>query len=129
MQTLVRTFPCEVHELPTLRLTLEQWLLVNDIDVDARVAAVIAAHEAAANAIEHGHCNEIELEGRLEPEHTIYLEVRADGNWRLPSNSDDGRGRGLTLINGLMDSVSVDTHPDCTSVRMRRRFRPSTYEI
>ena len=129
METLVRTFPCEVHELPTLRLTLEQWLLINDIDVETRAAAVIAAHEAAANAIEHGQCEELELEGRLEPEHSIYLEVRADGNWKPPSDSDDERGRGLMLIKGLMDSVTIDKYRDRTSVRMRRRYRSSSDEI
>jgi anti-sigma regulatory factor (Ser/Thr protein kinase) len=129
LRELVRSFPCQIEALPVLRLTLEQWLFTNAIDVDTRSAAVLAAHEAAANAIEHGQCNEIELEGRLEPEHTIYLEVRADGTWKPPTTHDDERGRGLQLIHGLMESVTIDTDPDRTTIRMRRRYRPITDRI
>ena len=89
----------------------------------------MAAHEAAANAIEHGQCNEIELEGRLEPEHTIYLELGADGTWKPPNTDNEERGRGLQLIHGLMESVTIDTDPDRTTIRMRRRYRPITDEL
>jgi anti-sigma regulatory factor (Ser/Thr protein kinase) len=129
VQELVRSFPCQVEALPVLRLTVEQWLVTNAIDVDTRAAAILAAHEAAANAIEHGQCGEIELEARLEPEHMIYLEVRADGTWKPPSTENDERGRGLQLIHGLMESVAIDTHPERTIIRMRRRYRPITDKI
>ena len=129
MQALVCSFPCEVEALPALRLTLEQWLLVNGIDEEARAAAVLAAHEAAANAIEHGECGQIELEGRLELQEVIYLEVRAGGRWKPMSAENDERGRGLQLIHGLMESVTIDTGPAGTSVRMHRRYRPITDEI
>jgi anti-sigma regulatory factor (Ser/Thr protein kinase) len=125
LQVLVRSFPCEMQVLPVLRRTLERWLANNAVDSESRAAAVMATHEAAANAIEHGKCDKIELEGLLESD-VIYIEVRADGSWQTPSNDNDERGRGLLLIEALMESVTIAKHSNCTSVQMRRHYGPIT---
>jgi anti-sigma regulatory factor (Ser/Thr protein kinase) len=123
LQALVRTFPCQVEELPVLRFALEQWLLMSGVDAETMSAALLATHEAAANAIEHGECEELELEGRLEPQQMISIEVRDGGSWKTPQAGSDERGRGLQLIHGLMESVTINQGSLGTSVCMRRRYR------
>jgi anti-sigma regulatory factor (Ser/Thr protein kinase) len=44
--------------------------------------------------------------------------VRDHGGWRPPREGD--RGRGISLMQALMDTVEVDPTPDGTTVRMQR---------
>jgi len=60
-----------------------------------------------------------EVEGRLE-DSDVVLRVRDYGSWRPPRGSH--RGRGLRLINALMEDVQVDRGEGGTEVRMRRRL-------
>jgi anti-sigma regulatory factor (Ser/Thr protein kinase) len=46
--------------------------------------------------------------------------VRDSGSWR--EQRGENRGRGLKIIEGLMDSVEVSTERDGTVVHMRRRL-------
>ena len=46
--------------------------------------------------------------------------MRDTGGWREPRPSDFGKG--LILMRELMDEVDVDSGPDGTVVRMRRRL-------
>ena len=54
------------------------------------------------------------------PELAVDITVRDGGNWR--SRSPAGGGHGLQLMRGMMDSVDVQTGPEGTVVRMRRRI-------
>jgi anti-sigma regulatory factor (Ser/Thr protein kinase) len=119
MQDVFRSFPCQVEALPVLRLALEQWLSVGGVDAEAMSAAVLATHEAAANAGEHSECDDLEVDGRLEARQMISIEVRDGGGWKTPQAGNDERGRGLQLIHGLMENVTVNAGSLGTSVRMR----------
>ena len=46
--------------------------------------------------------------------------MRDRGSWR--ERRSEHRGRGLRIIEGLMDEVEVATEADGTVVRMRRRL-------
>jgi anti-sigma regulatory factor (Ser/Thr protein kinase) len=46
--------------------------------------------------------------------------VRDRGSWRERRGAH--RGRGLKIIEGLMDDVEVTTESDGTVIRMRRRL-------
>jgi anti-sigma regulatory factor (Ser/Thr protein kinase) len=46
--------------------------------------------------------------------------VRDKGSWRERRGAH--RGRGLNIIEGLMDDVEVTSEPDGTVIRMRRRL-------
>jgi anti-sigma regulatory factor (Ser/Thr protein kinase) len=120
LRTFIRSAPCEAPVLSELRHELEHWLLLNGIPEQARSAVVLAAHEAAADAIEHASCRELQLKGWLEQDQ-IYVEVQADGSWKPPL--EDELERGLTLISSLMNSFIVDAHRDRTIVRMRRTMQ------
>jgi anti-sigma regulatory factor (Ser/Thr protein kinase) len=50
----------------------------------------------------------------------VVASVRDTGSWR--DQRDQQRGRGLTIIEGLMDDVEVTRGPGGTIVRMRRRL-------
>jgi len=54
------------------------------------------------------------LEGAIE------LRVRDFGSWRAPRTGSQGRGLGL--IEALMDEVEIDRGPAGTIVRMRRKI-------
>ena len=51
----------------------------------------------------------------------LTITVHDDGSWRPARQGDQGRG--LSLMDALMDSVEVEREDDGTTVRMRRRVR------
>jgi anti-sigma regulatory factor (Ser/Thr protein kinase) len=56
----------------------------------------------------------------------VEVTVRDSGSWRPPSSAQGGRG--LHLMHGLMDGVDMDTGPNGTIVRLRRRVGVATAE-
>ena len=122
VQVFSGSVPCRLPKWQELRNSLAHWLHDDRIPEEARAAVVLATHEAAVNAIEHGRCEEIHVEARIE-EDLIHLEVRADGAWKPPEPGNDERGRGMILMHRLMDSVTVDKGDHGTAVRMHRRLR------
>ncbi len=80
--------------------------------------------EAAANAIEHAYGPvdaDFELDVRLE-QGEVLARVSDSGRWReqRPAGAEGTRGRGLGIIEGLMDEVEVIRSELGTTVRMRR---------
>jgi anti-sigma regulatory factor (Ser/Thr protein kinase) len=57
------------------------------------------------------------MSGRIEGQ-TVDIEVRDFGAWRAAREGD--RGRGLSLMQALMDTVEVTPTPEGTTVRLRR---------
>jgi anti-sigma regulatory factor (Ser/Thr protein kinase) len=51
----------------------------------------------------------------------LTASVRDTGNWR--EKRGEHRGRGLRIIEDLMDEVEVEREEDGTLIRMRRRIR------
>jgi anti-sigma regulatory factor (Ser/Thr protein kinase) len=82
---------------------------------------LVAAGEAVANAIEHGH--------RDSPEGIITLRATAladqvqltvvdSGSWKPPQPAAERhRGRGITLMRALMQEVAI--HPDATGTTVQ----------
>ena len=99
-----------------------RWLGMTQASAQDTYDITIACGEACANAIEHAYGarpSRFEVEGRLEGD-AIFLRVRDFGSWRAPRGSH--RGRGLKLINALMEDVEIDRGARGTEVRMRRRL-------
>ena len=85
-------------------------------------AVGVAVSEAIANVVEHAYGPRdavFELEAALE-EGRVAIAVRDFGRWRGARGED--RGRGLGLMEALMDSVELSRTSDGTTVRMRRRL-------
>ena len=86
-----------------------------------------SANEAAANAIEHAY-GPADAEFTLElgiDDGVVWATVSDAGSWRKPRGSgrDGTRGRGLGIIEGLMDEVDVSRSDTGTTVRMRRKLK------
>jgi anti-sigma regulatory factor (Ser/Thr protein kinase) len=113
-------FPTEPHALASMRSLLRRWLRHAEGTEQEIAEITTACGEAATNAIEHAGSasgTPFEVLGRLDGRE-IDIVVRDYGAWRAPRSDDQGRG--LSLIEALMDHVEVEPTPEGTSVRMRR---------
>jgi serine phosphatase RsbU (regulator of sigma subunit)/anti-sigma regulatory factor (Ser/Thr protein kinase) len=114
--------PAEPEALSSVRKALERWLSEAGTDRRDAHAIKVACGEACANAIEHAY-RPGDAAFRIEARRNdteVLIVVRDFGGWREPRGTD--RGRGLPLMQALMDSVHVDPSSDGTTVRLRRRL-------
>jgi anti-sigma regulatory factor (Ser/Thr protein kinase) len=117
------TLPAEPMELSSLRRALQRWLAECEASDSDSFDIVLACNEACANAIEHAYGPgdaSVHVDAALSGD-KVAITVRDHGRWREPRG--DNRGRGLALIETLMDSVNIVTDPDTgTEVSMTRRL-------
>jgi PAS domain S-box-containing protein len=113
-------FPPQPEALSSMRSLLRRWLR-HAAGTEQEIAEITTAcGEAATNAIEHagaGSARAFEVLGRLQGRE-VDITVRDYGAWRAPRDGDQGRG--LSLMEALMDSVEVTPTHEGTSVRLRR---------
>lgn len=112
---------------PTRRM-IRQWAGAHGIPDLRTERLLLASGEALANAMEHAYAGTgpgaIELVIRLDPDGTIVTQVHDFGTWREPDPAavNGGgarlRGRGIPLMNGLMDRVEVVRQAAGTTVTM-----------
>jgi anti-sigma regulatory factor (Ser/Thr protein kinase) len=106
--------------LAGIRDLLRRWLTHHGATADEAYDITVASQEACANAIEHAYGpgeQVFELEACREGE-VFEIVVRDHGQWRTPRGTH--RGRGLTLMQALMDSVEVQRTDSGTTVVLRR---------
>lgn len=118
-------YPAVPESAARVRHTLERWLAERGTAIEARQDIVLAASEAAANAVEHAY-GPADATFRLVARHSdgeIELAITDSGSWRPPR---DDEGRGLVFMNALMDAVQVDPGPAGTTVLMRKRVGAGT---
>ena len=117
-----RRVQAEPWRLKSLRADLTAWLEARGIGASDRDAVVLACSEAAANAMEHAyvgsHGDVCVLADTVPGE--VTLAVRDRGAWRIPGTH--GRGRGLKIVEHVMDEVVLDRGRG-TRITMRRRLR------
>lgn len=102
-------------ELRVMRRSLRSWLERTTATARTRDAVLLATHEAAANAIVHGHPGgAISVSARQDEAGGFAIEVANVGGWTEPEEGHSGRG--LALMRELM--LGVEIH---TSVRMLSR--------
>jgi anti-sigma regulatory factor (Ser/Thr protein kinase) len=95
--------------LAALRRMLRRWLVEGGAS-DADIAAVtMAANEAWQNAIEHAHAfAPVPIDVAFErSDDEVAITVR-DAGTRIPGGSDPDRGRGIQLMQALVDSATID---------------------
>jgi len=112
----------EPGELSRLRRMLMRWLRATTASAQEIYDITIACGEACANAIEHAYGARpasFEVEGAVEGD-LVTLRVRDHGSWRAPRGQH--RGRGIKLINALMEDVRIERGEDGTEVFMRRHI-------
>ena len=122
------TFSADRGQLTRVRAALRSWLgrcglsrrLIQDI--------LVAAGEACANAIEHGHRDAPGRDIRLQAEATVTrlrLTVTDTGSWRPARPAPDPlRGHGIALMRALMEQVTIEPGADGTTVGMEVAITP-----
>jgi GAF domain-containing protein/anti-sigma regulatory factor (Ser/Thr protein kinase) len=111
--------PAEPRVLASLRQTIKRWLHEHSVREDLVQDVLVAIGEACNNAIEHGSASLrgfFDLEAWIDDD--LHVVIRNDGSWR--GARETGGGRGLPLMEALMDDVEIDRSPLTTEVRMRR---------
>jgi len=116
------TLPAEPGSLAQLRRRLARFLHATGASQIEQYEITLTICEAAGNAIEHAYgpgdaTYEVEVtfdDGELT------AVVRDTGSWR--DKRGEHRGRGLNIIEDLMDDVAVEREGGGTLVRMRKRL-------
>ncbi|MEW2275355.1 SpoIIE family protein phosphatase [Streptomyces sp. SID685] len=123
---LEMTFPAESSQLAPVRRALRSWLDQCDLPPNAVQNVLVAAGEACANAIEHGHRHAPGEAVRLRAValvDTLRVTVADSGRWKVPQPEKNAhRGRGLSLMHALMQQVTVAPGPSGTTVDMQMRI-------
>lgn len=119
---LLMRLPATPSSLPLMRHTLRRWLAQSGATDQDIYEISVATAEACANSIEHAYQAadaHLEVDARVR-EGEVSITVRDWGRWRPPRGKH--RGRGLLLMQGLMDGVQVTPTDQGTTVQMRRRL-------
>ncbi|WP_228982116.1 SpoIIE family protein phosphatase [Streptomyces sp. DH12] len=123
---LEMTFPAESSQLAPVRTALRTWLERCLLPPQTAQNVLVAAGEACANAIEHGHRHNpgepvvLRAEARVDD---LLLTVSDSGRWKTPRpDADAHRGRGLTLMKAMMQQVTVVSDTSGTTVEMHTRI-------
>lgn len=115
-------FPAEAAQLAPVRRALRSWLNQCALPPQTVQNVLVAAGEACANAVEHGHRDTPGDTIRLRAEAqqgSMRLTVSDTGRWRPPRpEANPNRGRGVALMRALMQNVTVTSGPDGTTVAM-----------
>jgi PAS domain S-box-containing protein len=116
------TLPADPASLAGLRRRLARFLHATGASEAEQYEVMLTICEAAGNAIEHAY-------GPGDATYDVHVEfaagelvatVRDSGSWR--ERRDEHRGRGLSIIEQLMDDVKVAAEEGGTVVTMRRRL-------
>jgi anti-sigma regulatory factor (Ser/Thr protein kinase) len=122
------TFPAESAQLAPVRATLRTWLSRCDLSQKMVQDVLVAAGEACANAVEHGHRNAPGKQIQLRAAATVTqlrLTITDTGRWKV-SRSANGtnRGHGIPLMRALMQQVTIEPGDAGTTVDMQLRITP-----
>jgi PAS domain S-box-containing protein len=116
------TLPAEPEMLARLRRRLSRFLHAAGASEEETYEITLTISEAAGNAIEHAYGPgdaTFRVQAAVEDGELVVV-VRDSGRWR--ERRDEHRGRGLSIIEGLMEHVEVVREEHGTTVRMRRRL-------
>ena len=117
------TRPADASMLADLRRSWAIGLESHGAPSDAQDAVVLATHEAAANAIEHGRPAETTITAAMDTNVVDIIVTNTGEPWTATDhgNDDDG-GRGITLIKGLMTETAIHNDGRKTTAVMRLRL-------
>jgi anti-sigma regulatory factor (Ser/Thr protein kinase) len=111
-------FPARPESAPQFRIALRAFLEASHLDDGQISDVVLAAGEAAGNAIEHayrGRTGTFRLKAHMADKRLV-VEIWDQGRWRL--DGDPERGRGLGIMRALVDDVAIESTRAGTSVRL-----------
>ena len=121
-------FEADAGELAPVRHALRDWLNRCDVGVQLLNDVLIAAGEACVNAVEHGHRGRPEGRVRLRAvavADQLWIRIMDNGSWKIPdpqATAAGHRGRGIALMQGLMQHVTIQPSSTGTIVEMHARI-------
>lgn len=127
-------WPANPAQLAPIRAEVRRWLAALVLSDDTEGDVVLAVSEAASNAVEHAYRSVttddmVELTFWVESR-TFSIEVVDHGVWQHPVDSRNGRGRGIELMNKLVQFVMIHYDIRGTRVLLRHPCRkPSSAPI
>ncbi|MCW2580398.1 MAG: Sensor protein [Blastococcus sp.] len=116
--------PAEPSSIPALRRSLRAWLEGTRATDEQTYDLLLAACEAATNAIEHAQDPAepfVEVSAALSG-NEVRITVRDHGQWRERVPSMD-RGRGSTLMSAFGEVIAIPS-PEGTTVVIAGRLTP-----
>ena len=122
----IRVLKTRIKKKSGLKESSRRWLQRHGADEDETYDITVACQEACANAVEHAYAPG-PAGFDVEAEHAggeIRLTVRDRGHWRDARGTH--RGRGLPIMEALMDTVDIQHSADGTAVQMRRALGART---
>ena len=112
----------DAKALAPMRRALRAWL--TELGANQISDVVLAVDEAVANAIEHAGLATTATIAVVAHvvDNRLHIEICDEGLWKEPT-ANDTRGRGLLIMNAVMDGVSIEHRDDDTRVVMSRNLR------
>ena len=123
------TMPAIPASLPAIRHALRRWMADAGIEADDAYEVLVASCEACSNVIEHAYGlanGDVEVYATIVQD-VIEVTVRDRGTWTPPRGVH--RGRGLHMIQALVEDMEVRQTDQGTIVRMRYRRRGSRNDV
>jgi anti-sigma regulatory factor (Ser/Thr protein kinase) len=117
---LLTRWPARAEALANVRHLLRRWLRHQGASDDETYDITVACQEACANAVEHAYApgeEAFEVEA-VRNGTAVEISVRDRGQWRRARGTH--RGRGMPMMEALMDSVHVQHTAAGTVVVLRR---------
>ena len=116
-------WPARAGALALIRREVRRWLGPLEVTPDAEADLVLAVNEAASNAIDHAYPMPTEravVEVFFWTESgALLIEVVDHGQWRHPGLHATGRGRGIEMMQRLVDAVLIPHDTRGTRVLLR----------
>ena len=110
------------RSLVGIRRAVTRWLEDGDVPDGIAKEIVTAVSEAASNVVEHAYGpsgGSVTIRAKREPDR-VHVAIRDTGEWRA-FEPGRHRGRGLQLMQGLMDHVEVESSATGTIVTMLKK--------
>jgi anti-anti-sigma factor len=114
--------PAEPQHISSVRRAIGNWAATLGATRDEVYDLVLAADEAASNTIQHAYGpsnGQLEIEASCTGQR-VHLVIRDRGAWRPTRH--DGFGRGLQVMQALVDEVDVVVTPAGTEVHLRHQI-------
>jgi|GEM_PF-1655734 len=115
------TLPAEPSALIAIRQALRRLGHAVGLNEERLFALQVAVGEAVNNVIEHAYGaagGAVRLHVRREG-HAVTVDVEDHGRWRPERSQPGGRGRGIGLMQALVDSAEIQTTSSGTVARLR----------
>jgi PAS domain S-box-containing protein len=116
-------FAADSAQLAPVRAALRDWLRRCDLSQRTVQDVLVAAGEACANAVEHGHRHTPGRQVRLHAAATasqLRLTVTDTGRWKASQPAaNPHRGHGIPLMRALMQQVTIEPGATGTTVDMQ----------